>query len=86
MWCMWHAFNTNKLFLSKGKYELSFYFWVSEKSKPSKITKTFYVSEEIEKVFHELRNGKKINSIKFVLEKELEFNKLMNNDEFSKLL
>jgi len=86
MWCMWHAFNQKKLFISQGKYELAFYFWVSERSRLSKITKSFYVNEEIERVFRELRDKKQTNSLKFVLEKELEFNKLMNNDEYSKLL
>lgn len=86
IWCMWHAFNGKKLHFKNGTYEMSFYFWTAEKSKPSKVIKNFYISEEVAEYFSKMRDAKQTSGIKIVLDKELEFNRLMNNDEFVKLL
>jgi hypothetical protein len=86
VWCIWHAQNSKKLLLEKGTYELCLHYWTAEQKEPLKVVKTFFVSKEISDVFAEWRDAKETSSLKFVLDKELEYNKLMNSDEFSKLL
>jgi len=86
LWCMWFAHNSKKLEFNKGTYEICLHYWTSEKKEPTKVVKTFFVSNEVADVFGKWRSSKQTNSIKFVLDKELEYNKLMNSDEFSKLL
>lgn len=86
IWCMWHAFNAKKLFLTKGNYELCMHLWTAERKNPIKCIKTFFVSEEIENCYKELRLESKTNSLKLALDKELEYNKFLNNTEYKKLL
>lgn len=86
VWFMWHAFNKEKLFLTKGSYVLCMHYWVDSDSKPKKIEKKFYVNEDMEKIFSTFRNENKTNSLKITLDKEMAFNKILNASEFEKLL
>lgn len=86
VWFMWHAFHNEKLFLTKGSYVLCMHYWVDSNRKPKKIETKFYVNDEIEKIFSNLRNEAKTNSLRITLEKEMAFNKMLNSSEFGKLL
>lgn len=86
VWFMWNSYNSKKFYLSKGTYEICLHIWHSESEAHIKINKTFFVSEEIANFLEDFRNKKLTNSIKLVLDKELEINRLMNKSEFEKLL
>lgn len=86
IWCMWVATNSKKLHLNKGTYEICLHYWTSENKTPIKVKKAFFVSKEAENIFTKWREEHITNSLKFVLDKELEYNKLMNAVEFNKLL
>ena len=86
VWFMWHAFNKEKLFLTKGSYVLCVHYWIDSVLKPKKIEKNFYINEDMENIFSNFRSGSKTNSLKITLEKEMAFNKMLNVSEFKKLL
>lgn len=86
VWFMWHSFNKEKLFPTKGSYVLCMHYWVDSKSVPKKTEKKFYVNEDMERVLSNFRSENKTNSLKITLDKEMAFNKMLNTSEFKKLL
>jgi hypothetical protein len=83
---MWFPQNEKKLFLENGRYTISVFAWINQLAKPTEFKRNFYITKEHQEVFQKLRENQQAQSLKITLDKDIENNRLMTNNEATKLL
>lgn len=86
IWFMWHPNNVKKLIFENGKFTISLFVWTNQLVKPTEFKRNFYITREDQNAFQELRESEQVSCLKILLDKDIEINRLMTNNEAAKLL
>jgi hypothetical protein len=86
IWFLWDCVNYEKLTFDEGVYEFALLFWRKPGTKPERESHQLVIDAIGYKKLSTHRDNKRNKTVDFMLDREIEFNKILNPHESARLL